>query len=160
MYFLLLHQFTSHWLLLCYSQYYDVAFLYNCWFLFIIIMGLLICKYMPFWQEFSVKSLILRWPLRPRGLLSSSSCQDVQMKGHTLFQGDNSKNIKIISKTSKIFFFRTTGSVSTKLGTKHAWVVLIKNCSNEWLHPSPSGNNIKIVKMWLSICMVNTVNGR
>ena len=32
-------------------------------------MGLLICKYAPFWQEFSVKSLILRWTLRPVGLL-------------------------------------------------------------------------------------------
>ena len=47
---------------------YDAAFLYNCWFLFIIIMGLLICNYGPFWQEFSVKSLILRWTLRPVGL--------------------------------------------------------------------------------------------
>ena len=27
------------------------------------------CKYVPFWQEFSVKSLMLRWPLRPVGLL-------------------------------------------------------------------------------------------
>ena len=48
---------------------YDAAFLYNCWFLFIIIMGMLICKYAPLWQEYSVKSLILRWPLRPVGLL-------------------------------------------------------------------------------------------
>ena len=48
---------------------YDAAFLYNCWFLFIIIMGLLIWKYRPFWQDFSVKSLILRWPIRPVGLL-------------------------------------------------------------------------------------------
>ena len=32
-------------------------------------MGLLIYKYEPFWQEVSVKSLILRWPLRPVGLL-------------------------------------------------------------------------------------------
>ena len=62
MYFLLLYQYTSHWL------HYDAAFLYNCWFLFIIIMELR-CKYAPFWQEFSVKSLILRWPLRPVGLL-------------------------------------------------------------------------------------------
>ena len=53
-------------------QDYDAAFLYNCWFLFIILMGLLICKYALFWQEFSVKSLILRWPLRPVGLLFDS----------------------------------------------------------------------------------------
>ena len=32
-------------------------------------MGLLIYKYEPFWQEVSGKSLILRWPLRPVGLL-------------------------------------------------------------------------------------------
>ena len=32
-------------------------------------MGLLIYKYEPFWQEVSVKYLILRWPLRPVGLL-------------------------------------------------------------------------------------------
>ena len=32
-------------------------------------IGLLICKYEPFWREVSVKSLILRWPLRPVGLL-------------------------------------------------------------------------------------------
>ena len=32
-------------------------------------MGLLICKYEPLWQEVSVKSLILRWPLRPVGFL-------------------------------------------------------------------------------------------
>ena len=32
-------------------------------------MGKLIYKYDPFWQEIGVKSLILRWPLRPVGLL-------------------------------------------------------------------------------------------
>ena len=61
-------------------------------------------------------------------------------------RGDNSKNIKIISKTLKIFFFRTTGSISTKLGTKYAWVVMIQVCSNEGPQPSPSGYNIEIVK--------------
>ena len=40
------------------------------WLIFIYsMMGLLIYKYEPFWQEFSVKSLILRWPLRPVYLL-------------------------------------------------------------------------------------------
>ena len=32
-------------------------------------MEQLIFKYEPFWQEISVESLILRWPLRPLGLL-------------------------------------------------------------------------------------------
>ena len=36
---------------------------------FIFMMGLLIYKFEPFWQEVSVESLILRWPLRPVGLL-------------------------------------------------------------------------------------------
>ena len=54
---------------------YDADFLNNCWFLFIIIIGLLICKYAPFWQVFSVKSLILRWPLRHVGLLFSQICE-------------------------------------------------------------------------------------
>ena len=31
-------------------------------------MGLLIYKYEPLWQEVSVKSLIIKWPLRPVGL--------------------------------------------------------------------------------------------
>ena len=36
-------------------------------------MGLLIYKYEPLWQEVSVKSVILRWPLRPVGLLFINS---------------------------------------------------------------------------------------
>ena len=43
------------------------AFLYTCW--FYSMMGLLICKYEPFWHKGSVKSLILRWLLRPVALL-------------------------------------------------------------------------------------------
>ena len=62
MYVFLLYQYTSHWL------HYNAAFLYNCWFFLKIIMELR-CKDAPFWQEFSVKSLMLRWPLRPVGLL-------------------------------------------------------------------------------------------
>ena len=38
------------------------------------IMGLLIYKYEPFWQEVSVKSLILRWLLRLVGLLLLLLC--------------------------------------------------------------------------------------
>ena len=35
----------------------------------ILMMGLFICKYETLWQEVSVESLILRWPLRSAGLL-------------------------------------------------------------------------------------------
>ena len=47
---------------------YDAAFLYHRDF-HISMMGLLIHKYEPLWQEVNVKSLILRCPLRPVGLL-------------------------------------------------------------------------------------------
>ena len=48
---------------------YDAAFLCHCWFSFILWWVLLISKYEPFWQEVSVESLILRWPLRLMDLL-------------------------------------------------------------------------------------------
>ena len=40
-------------------------------------MGLLIYRYEPFWQEVSVKSLILRWPLRPVGFffVTETNCK-------------------------------------------------------------------------------------
>ena len=53
-------------------------------------MGTLIYKYDLFWQEVSVKSLILRWPLRPVGLLLLSTIvskkDGIQCKlvGHSL----------------------------------------------------------------------------
>jgi hypothetical protein len=36
-------------------------------------------------------------------------------------RGDNSKRVKIHKKYLKIFFFRTTGPISTRLGTNHSW---------------------------------------
>ena len=43
---------------------YDATFLYHG-----SMMGLLLYKYEPLWQEVSVKSLILRWPLKVCGPL-------------------------------------------------------------------------------------------
>ena len=45
------------------------------------------------------------------------------------------------------FFFRTTGPISTKLGTKHPWVMRTEVCSNEGLCPFPRGDNYKLVKI-------------
>ena len=45
------------------------------WFIYSM-TGLLICKYEHFWQEVSLESLILRWPLRPMGLLFSVRVED------------------------------------------------------------------------------------
>ena len=42
-----------------------------------------------------------------------------------------------------IFFSRTTGPMSTKLGTRHPWVKRIQVCSNEGPHPFPRGDNSK-----------------
>ena len=47
-----------------------------------------------------------------------------------------------------IFFFRTTGPISTKLGTRHPWVKGIQVCSNEGLRPFPRGDNNKIAKTY------------
>ena len=48
----------------------NASFLYHRWFSFTVFYdGLLIYKYEPLWQEVSLKSLILRWPLMPVGLL-------------------------------------------------------------------------------------------
>ena len=48
---------------------YDAAFRYHSWFSFILWWGCWYTNMSPFWQEVSVKSLILRWPLRPVDLL-------------------------------------------------------------------------------------------
>ena len=40
-----------------------------------------------------------------------------------------------------IFFFRTTGSISTKIGTKHHWVKGIQVCSNKKPFNSHKENN-------------------
>lgn len=45
---------------------YNAAFFGHCWFLlFFFMMGLLLCEYEPVWQEDSVESMWIIWPLRP-----------------------------------------------------------------------------------------------
>ena len=44
----------------------------------------------------------------------------------------------------KIFFSRTTGPISTKLGINYPWVKRIEINSNQGLCPFPRGNNYKI----------------
>ena len=47
-----------------------------------------------------------------------------------------------------IFIFsRTTGPISTKLGTKHPWVKGIQVCSNEGPRPSQRGDNWEMIKL-------------
>ena len=62
---------------------------------------------------------------------------------HTLFQaGDNNEIAKILWQNLNIFFPKTTGSMSTKLGIKHPWMKAIKVCSNEGLSPFTNEKSI------------------
>ena len=62
-------------------------------------------------------------------------------------RGDNYEIVKIHWRNLKIFLFRTTGPISTKLAIKHPWVKGIQLCSNEEPHPFPRGNYYEIVKI-------------
>ena len=46
-------------------------------------------------------------------------------------RGDNNEIAKIHWRNLKFFFSRTTEPMSTKLGTKHPWMIEIQVCSNE-----------------------------
>ena len=63
-------------------------------------------------------------------------------------RGDNSEKVNFYSKYLKIFFSRTTGPISTQLGTKHPWMKGIQVYSNEGARPSPRGDNRKIGKKY------------
>ena len=53
----------------------------------------------------------------------------VRMKDHALLQGEIiKKKRKFIGEIKKIFFSRTTGPISTKLGTMHPWMKGIQVC--------------------------------
>ena len=45
--------------------------------------------------------------------------------------GDVYEIVKIHRQNLKIFFYRNTGPISTKLGRKYPWVKEIQGCSNE-----------------------------
>ena len=56
-------------------------------------------------------------------------------------RGDNKEIAKIHWWPLKIFFLRTTGPISMKLGTKHPKVMGNHICSNEGPCPFPRGDN-------------------
>ena len=64
-------------------------------------------------------------------------------------RGDNYEIAKIYLQTLKIFFLRTTGPISTKLGTKHPWVKGIKVSSNEGPRFFLRGDNKEITKKYI-----------
>jgi hypothetical protein len=71
----------------------------------------------------------------------------VYSKPGPLLRGYNHKNVKMEWGHLKIFLFRTTGPILTRLGTNHPWGKGIQVCSNEGDNPSPRGDNSKIVKI-------------
>ena len=61
---------------------------------------------------------------------------------HPSSRGDNNKIIKIYGEYFKIFYFRSTGPISTKLGIKHPWIQEIQILfSNKESCPSTRGDN-------------------
>jgi hypothetical protein len=60
-----------------------------------------------------------------------------------LLRGDNHKNVKMGWGHLKIFISRTTGPISTRLGTNYCW----GRSSNEGNCSSQRGDNSKRVKM-------------
>jgi hypothetical protein len=64
-----------------------------------------------------------------------------------LQRGDNHKNVKMGCGHLKIFFFRTTGPILTRLGTHCPWRKRIQVFLKEGDSPSPRGDNSKRVKI-------------
>ena len=61
-------------------------------------------------------------------------------------RGDNSENVKLYWKIFKNLLLQNHLTISTKLDTKHPWVVGIEDCSNEGPHRFQSGYNYEIAK--------------
>ena len=81
-------------------------------------------------------------PNLAQNILGWGGYKFVQIKASALFQGEIITKYRIyIDENKKIFFSRTTGPISTKLGTKHPWVTWIQVCSNEGLCLFPRGDN-------------------
>ena len=62
-------------------------------------------------------------------------------------RGDNYEIAEIHWQIKKIFFSRTTGPISIKIGTNHPWVKGILVYSNEKPRIFPKGDNYKIAKI-------------
>ena len=81
----------------------------------------------------------------PRG--DTCNYEEVNGSAMLFIKGDIHKIAKIHWRNLKIFSSRTTGPISTKLGTKHPWVKGIQNYLNEGPRPFPRGNNYEIAKI-------------
>jgi hypothetical protein len=64
-----------------------------------------------------------------------------------LQRGDNHKNVKMEWGHLKIFFYRTTGPILTRLGTNHPWVKGIQVFSSKGPDPLQRVDNHKNVKV-------------
>ena len=62
-------------------------------------------------------------------------------------RGENYEKAEIYWQILKFFFSRTTGPISSKLGTKHSWLIGIKACTIEGPYLFPRGDNYEIWKI-------------
>ena len=88
---------------------YNAALPCYCWFLFILWWG---CRFTC--QEVSVKSLILRWSLRPVGVLFCATCNENTSRVHLRCKGSWSLQFPITETVYKqliFFLFYTLFSV-------------------------------------------------
>ena len=88
-------------------------------------------------------------PLWKRGHKKFCNCRSVLKWRTTPFLWwDKGQKLKLyLNYIFKKISFRTTWSISTKFGTRHAWMVMIQVCSNVGPHSfSSSGCNIGMIK--------------
>ena len=119
-----------------------------------------VCKLFLFWT-FSKKSLGQFQPNLIQSILGWRRLKFVQMKGLALFQGKIiMKEWKYIDQIKKNFFSRTTESISTKLGTKHPWVMRDQISSNEGPHIFLREINYEIAKIhWQNLKIFSRTAG-
>ena len=71
----------------------------------------------------------------------------------SLTSAENFEIAKIHSRNLKIFYSRTTGQISAKLGTTHPWANGIQIYLNEGPHPVPRGDNYEIARTYWPVFM-------
>ena len=71
----------------------------------------------------------------------------------TFPRGDNIKIMEIRLPTLKIFF-RTTGPVSTKLGTKHPWMKGTQNFILQILNKRDNGFFLPLINVMIYTCII------
>ena len=99
------------------------------------------------WNLFSPEPQGHFQPYLTKSILGCWGFKFVQMKGHDPFQGE----INLHWLHLKFFFSRTTGPISTKLGSKPPWMKRIEICSKWMGMPFSKGMQLCNSKYTLTI---------